>query len=79
MKTIEALPVPAGGARIWPLSVAAHHALGEAGLAREKQIEVWRRREQGQFSEPETHGPGGLVASEAVPEFILDVGALFAA
>jgi hypothetical protein len=32
MKTAEALQGPVGGAEIWPLSVEAYHALGEAGL-----------------------------------------------
>ncbi|MGO8675356.1 MAG: hypothetical protein ACLQVX_05750 [Limisphaerales bacterium] len=32
MKTVEAPPTPPHGAQLWPLSMAAYHALGEAGL-----------------------------------------------
>jgi len=32
MKATEALPTPLSGAKMWPLSVEAYHALGEAGL-----------------------------------------------
>jgi Uma2 family endonuclease len=32
MKTVEAPPTPPRGAQLWPLSVAAYHTLGEAGL-----------------------------------------------
>jgi hypothetical protein len=32
MKIAEALQMPARDAEIWPLSVEAYHALGEAGL-----------------------------------------------
>ena len=32
MRTAEASQGPVSGARVWPLSVEAYHALGEAGL-----------------------------------------------
>ncbi len=32
MKAIEPLQIPVRGASVWPLSVAAYHVLGEAGL-----------------------------------------------
>jgi Uma2 family endonuclease len=32
MKTVQRPPTPPPGAQLWPLSVAAYHALGEAGL-----------------------------------------------
>jgi Uma2 family endonuclease len=46
-------------------------------LAPQRQIEVWRRRADGQYVGPTLHGPGGAVASEAVPAFTLDLKALF--
>jgi Uma2 family endonuclease len=36
MKAEEALQAPVRGAEVWPLSVAAYHALGEAGLMPER-------------------------------------------
>src|SRR5437660_2976908 len=36
MKTAEAGHMPVRGAEIWPLSVEAYHALGEAGLIPER-------------------------------------------
>src|SRR5437867_10903200 len=36
MKTAEAPRMPVRGAELWPLSVEAYHALGEAGLIPEK-------------------------------------------
>jgi len=36
MKAAEALQVPVRGAEMWPLSVEAYHALGEAGLVPER-------------------------------------------
>jgi Uma2 family endonuclease len=36
MKAAEGLQVPVRGAEVWPLSVAAYHALGEAGLIPER-------------------------------------------
>jgi len=36
MKAAEALPTPAGGAEVWPLSVEAYHVLGEARLIPER-------------------------------------------
>ena len=32
MKAADALQAPVRGAEVWPLSVEAYHALGEAGL-----------------------------------------------
>ena len=46
-------------------------------LGPEKQVEVWRPRENGRFAEPKMHGPGGSVSSEAVPEFTLNLDTLF--
>lgn len=36
MNTLETANVPTLGANVWPLSVAAYHALGEAGLVPEQ-------------------------------------------
>jgi len=36
MKAAEALQARVRGAEVWPLSVAAYHALGEAGLIPEQ-------------------------------------------
>ena len=36
MKTVAAPPTPPRGATIWPISVAAYHTLGEAGLVPER-------------------------------------------
>jgi len=36
MKAVEDLRVPVRGAEVWPLSVEAYHALGEAGLIPER-------------------------------------------
>ncbi len=36
MKAAEALPAPVRGAEVWPLSVEAYHALGEARLIPER-------------------------------------------
>jgi Uma2 family endonuclease len=36
MKAAEALQAPVRGAEVWPLSVAAYHVLGEAGLMPEQ-------------------------------------------
>jgi Uma2 family endonuclease len=46
-------------------------------LAPQKQVEIWRRREDSQFAEPKTHGPGGSVSSETVPQFTLHLEPLF--
>jgi Uma2 family endonuclease len=48
-------------------------------LAPQKQVEVWRRREDGQFDEPKILGPAGSVSSVAVPGFTLNLEALFPA
>ena len=47
-------------------------------LGPEKQIEVYRRPKEGQFTEHALHGPGGLLASAALPEFTLSLDAFFA-
>ncbi|MGO8675357.1 MAG: Uma2 family endonuclease [Limisphaerales bacterium] len=48
-------------------------------LAPRKQVEVWRLGQNAQFAEPTAYGPGGAVASQAVPEFMLQLEALFSA
>ena len=47
-------------------------------LAPEKQIEVHRQPEGGQFAERIVHGPGGKLSSFTVPAFVVDLDALFA-
>lgn len=47
-------------------------------LAPEKQVQVFRGPADGNFTQESLHGPGGRVASEAVPEFTLELEALFA-
>jgi Uma2 family endonuclease len=47
-------------------------------LGPEKQIEVYRRPKDGQFSEHAIHGPVGALTSLALPEFTLSLDALFA-
>jgi Uma2 family endonuclease len=47
-------------------------------LGPEKQIEVYRHPKDGQFTEQSVHGPGGALASAALPEFTLSLDALFA-
>jgi Uma2 family endonuclease len=46
-------------------------------LGPEKQIEVYRQPKNGQFNEHTVHGPGGKLASAALPEFALVLDALF--
>jgi len=46
-------------------------------LAPEKQIEVYQRPEDGQFTERTIHGPGGRLASESVPAFTVELSNLF--
>ncbi len=46
-------------------------------LGPERQIEVFRRPKDGEFTEHSIHGPGGTLTSSAFPEFILPLGALF--
>lgn len=46
-------------------------------LAGHKQIEVHRSPENGKFDTTSTRGPGGVLTSHAVPEFSLDLEALF--
>jgi len=48
-------------------------------LGPEKQLEVHRQPQGEQYAEHAIHGPGGSVASTAVPSFTVDVGSLFAA
>ena len=47
-------------------------------LGPEKQIEVYRQPKNGQFTEHALHGPGGALASAALPEFTLSLDAFFA-
>jgi len=48
-------------------------------LGPEKQIEVHRQPQGGQYAESAVHGPRGRVTSTAVPGFTVDVASLFAA
>jgi len=48
-------------------------------LGPEKQIEVHRQPQGGQFAEHAVHGPGGRVTSTAVPGFTVELDRLFAA
>lgn len=47
-------------------------------LVPEKQIEIYREPQEGQFAEHIVHGPGGVLTSSALPEFSLPLVALFA-
>jgi len=47
-------------------------------LGPDKKTEVYRQPKDGRYSERELHGPGGTLASAAVPEFTLSLDALFA-
>jgi Uma2 family endonuclease len=47
-------------------------------LAPEKKIEVFRQAKEGRYVEQSSHGPGGPLASVAVPEFTLSLESLFA-
>ena len=46
-------------------------------LGPEKQIEVYRQPKDGQFIEHSLHGPDGVLACAALPEFTLSLDALF--
>jgi Uma2 family endonuclease len=48
-------------------------------LAPEKQIEICRQPQGEGFVEQAVHGPGGAVASAVVPQFVVELDALFAA
>ncbi len=48
-------------------------------LAPEKQIEVHRQPQDGQFAEHTVHGPGGTLTSAVVPGFTVELDSLFAA
>ena len=48
-------------------------------LGPEKQLEVHRQPQGGQYAESSVHGPGGNVTSAAVPGFRVDLAILFAA
>jgi hypothetical protein len=50
----------------------------QAALAPERQIEVHRQPAGEQFAERAVHGPGGHLASTAVPSFAVDLDAPFA-
>ena len=47
-------------------------------LGPEKQIEVHRQPQDGQFAEHAVHGPGGTLTSAAVLAFTVDLDRLFA-
>jgi Uma2 family endonuclease len=47
-------------------------------LGPEKQIEVYRQPKNGRYTEHTPHGPGGTLASTALPEFTLPLDAFFA-
>jgi Uma2 family endonuclease len=47
-------------------------------LVPEKKIEIYRLPKQGQFAEQSVHGPGGSLASAALPGFTLALDAFFA-
>ncbi len=47
-------------------------------LGPEKQIEIYGQPKDGQFTEHAVHGPGGTLASAALPQFTLVLDALFA-
>jgi Uma2 family endonuclease len=47
-------------------------------LGPEKKIEVYRQPKDGQFTEHAQYGPGGTLASAALPEFTLSLDAFFA-
>ena len=47
-------------------------------LGPEKQIEVHRRPAEDRFAERVVHGPGGRISSATVPEFSVELDALFA-
>ena len=47
-------------------------------LGPEKKIEVYRQPKDGRFTEHTVHGPGGTLASAALPEFTISLDALFA-
>ena len=87
MKALQPIEVPVRGAQVWPLSVAAYHALGEAGLIPKRtellygfvyQVELHRRPAGDQFAERAVHAPGGRLISAIVPEFSVELDALFA-
>lgn len=46
-------------------------------LAPERQIEVHREPKEGQYSDCKTYGPGGTIASAALPGFSLSLDELF--
>ncbi len=102
MNAAGAFQAPVRGAEVWPLSVEAYHALGEARLipertellygfvyhkwcecwlvlGQENLIEVHRQPAEGKFAERVLHGPGGELASAAIPGFMVDLDKLFGA
>jgi Uma2 family endonuclease len=46
-------------------------------LMPEKQIEVYRQPKDGQFTDHALHGPGGTLASAALPEFTMSLDTIF--
>jgi Uma2 family endonuclease len=47
-------------------------------LGPERKIEVYRQPKEGRFTEQAVYGPGGTLASAALPEFTLQIDAFFA-
>jgi len=46
-------------------------------LAPQRQIEVYRRPVEDKFADHRVHGPGGLLASEVLPQFVVRLETLF--
>ena len=63
------------GPQLWPLDVSACGLV----LGLEKQIEVHRQPQDGQFAEQVIHGPGGTPTSVAVPGFTVELDSLLEA
>lgn len=63
----------------WKLSAYATAGVKECWLvlAETKQIEVHRQPAGDKFAESVMHGPGGKLASATVPEFTIELDALF--
>ena len=63
----------------WKLSAYAAAGVKECWLvlAETKQIEVYQQPVGDKFAARVTHGPGGKLTSSAVPEFTLELDALF--
>jgi Uma2 family endonuclease len=63
----------------WKLSAYAAAGVKECWLvlAETKQIQVYRQPVGDKFAESVTHGPGGKLVSSSVPEFAIELDALF--